>query len=301
MKTVLLEIPDDPALVPSWLEDQLVGEGLRELVSDLTAVHGNPPASRPALEAVFADQLEQVRESGLSVLNQNQVRTLLTHPALLWDLQEDLLTSGGEYWQSRLAENPLSQEDLDRGWDRLQTALSEDSFLSDPATTRTPTTPKVAWFRRPWLVSLATAAGVLLMVHFWDATINPPQQPTVATWGWDKPGALPQDVAADVYLNRLADAADQWFNKRPETRQALARRIIQFRQGCSTLILSEHKPLTPEDRQWLIEKCQAWAAKLDGQLTALEAGVNLSVVREASDETIQNLITALRKRAETVG
>jgi len=103
-----------------------------------------------------------------------------------------------------------------------------------------------------------------------------------------------------VYLDRLADAAGEWFKKRPDDPNALARRIGEFRQGCSVLILSPHKPLAAQDRAWLVEKCRAWAAKLDAHLAALEGGASAAQVRDEADATINKLIAALRERAQAL-
>ena len=84
---------------------------------------------------------------------------------------------------------------------------------------------------------------------------------------------------------------------RPE---ALAQRILEFRQGCSALILSDHKPLSPADREWLIEKCQGWAEKLDAQVAAVENSNHIQTVRQEMDETVRNIITTLRNRAKQV-
>ena len=119
-------------------------------------------------------------------------------------------------------------------------------------------------------------------------------------WGWNRPGALADDLPPGVYLDRLADAAGEWFKKRPDDPIALARRIGEFRQGCSVLILSPHKPLSARDRAWLVEKCRAWAAKLDAHLAALEAGASAAKVRDDADATISKLIEALRDRAKSL-
>jgi hypothetical protein len=109
-----------------------------------------------------------------------------------------------------------------------------------------------------------------------------------------------QDVSADRYLNGLADAAEDWFKKRPEKPADLARRLNEFRQGCSTLILAPHQPLAAKDRQWLVDKCRAWAVKLDRHLTDVEAGKDVLQVRREADETVEKLIAALRTRAAEV-
>ncbi|MEQ9408153.1 MAG: hypothetical protein RIK87_10530 [Fuerstiella sp.] len=100
-----------------------------------------------------------------------------------------------------------------------------------------------------------------------------------------------------AYLDSLADSAQEWFGKRPDTARAVATRIAQFRQGCSTLILADHAPLSAEDRTWLVGKCRARATKLDGHLAAVEAGQDAATVLTAADDTVNKLITALRGRA----
>ena len=156
------------------------------------------------------------------------------------------------------------------------------------------------------LVSLAATAAVvlaILTVSQWpggDQKENVPPGGGVASstgWGWNRPDALPQDLPRDAYLNHLADAAHAWFNKRPDDRAALAQRITEFRQGCTVLLQSPHKPLPAGDRAWLVEKCGAWAAKLGAHLAALESGQDVAKVRGEADETINKLITALRQRA----
>jgi hypothetical protein len=121
-----------------------------------------------------------------------------------------------------------------------------------------------------------------------------------STWGWNKPTSRPLDGPAPAYLNRLAEAAEEWFSKRPEKPLALATRIAEFRQGCSKLILSNHEPLSDEDRRWLIVRCRLCAARLDKQLAALEAGRGPLQVRDEADQTIRDLIKAIRARAEEV-
>ncbi len=129
-----------------------------------------------------------------------------------------------------------------------------------------------------------------------------PATPPVAApgWGWDKPGALPNDGPADAYFVQLADAANDWFKKRPEDATSVKQRITQFRDGCSTLIEASHEPLAVEDRQWLVEKCRAWRDKLDEQLAAIDAGTDPLTVRESADEIVNKLMTALRTRADEV-
>jgi hypothetical protein len=122
----------------------------------------------------------------------------------------------------------------------------------------------------------------------------------MAGWGWSRPGALAQGVTPSTYLDRLADAAEDWFKKRPGDAPTLARRIGEFRQRCSTLILAEHRPLAAEDRAWLVGKCRDWAAKLDDHLRAVEAGDEPAKILGEADETVRKLIATIRGRAQAV-
>jgi hypothetical protein len=104
-------------------------------------------------------------------------------------------------------------------------------------------------------------------------------------------------VTRKQYLTALADGAEQWRGKRPDTPQALAQRINEFRQGCSQLILADHKPLAPGDRNWLVDKCHLWASKLDVDLAALENGKDVLAVRAEVDQMVDKLVKTLRDRA----
>jgi hypothetical protein len=132
----------------------------------------------------------------------------------------------------------------------------------------------------------------LLTVYRWpgrDQDGNGPGGAGVASasgWGWNGPDALPQDLSRDAYLNRLADGAQAWFNKRPADRADLNQRITEFRQGCAVLIQSPRKPLPADDRAWLVGKCRAWEAKLGTLSAALESGEEVDKVRGEADETI---------------
>jgi hypothetical protein len=155
------------------------------------------------------------------------------------------------------------------------------------------------------LVSLIMAALTLVAVIIVDRwpgrTGDSPflgNESATATsgWGWNRPDAFPQELTRRAYLDHLADSAQEWFRERPNTPLTLARRIAGFRQSCSVLILTAHRPLPAEDRTWLVERCQAWAARLDAHLAAVEAGESWRIVRNRADETIIKLITALRLR-----
>jgi hypothetical protein len=108
---------------------------------------------------------------------------------------------------------------------------------------------------------------------------------------------MPTNVTEREYLDALADGAEQWFNKRPQDAASLAQRIGELRQGCSRLILADHEPLSADDGQWLVGKCREWAAKIDEQLVALEAGAEPHDVLAQMDMIVDKLAHAIRGRA----
>lgn len=298
MKLHAFDIPDDPARLSRWLEEQLVGLDLIELVAELSAVHGTSvPAS---LREVLDGRREDVLSRGLAALPPETLRLFLLQPRLLLELQDLVLMEGGPYWDELGRLSPAFRDQLARGRDRLRAFLEGEDCEEVSERGVLALRPATAWYRRPWVVSLATAAAVLAGVGAYQWS-RPPAEVSLATaptgWGWTRPDALPADVPAEVYLTRLADAAEEWFKKRPDDPVALAARIAEFRQGCSVLLLAKHEPLPAEDRQWLLDRCRLWARKLHNHLVAVEVGRDPGEVRAEADETVHQLIAALRERA----
>jgi hypothetical protein len=119
------------------------------------------------------------------------------------------------------------------------------------------------------------------------------------TWGFEKFAAVKPGVGREEYLRQLAAAAKEWSAKRPTDAAGLAKRIGEFRRGCSEILLAEHTPLPPADRAWLKDRCRQWAAALDKHLTALEAGGDAAAVRAEVDDTATKIAAALLGRADT--
>jgi hypothetical protein len=294
MNLVALEIPDDPARLAGWLEQHLIGFNLGDLALELAAFHGEAAEPARSVRDLLGNSLATVLERGLGQIPNDRLRQLLLQPTLLLELQEIVLAEGGDYWDRLGLESRTADGPMERGRQRLQDLLTFEAPASEPGSDRLEGRQTLAWYRRPSFVCLATAASVLVGVFLFQQ-LSPPAAPG---WGWNRPGVLALDVPAQSYLNGLADAASDWFNKRPETPAALAGRLNEFRRGCSNLIFAEHRPLTPQDRQWLVNKCRNWAGKLDKHLGDLEAGQSLFRVRTEADDTVNKLIAALRSRAE---
>ena len=300
-----MEIPDDPAQLPGWLEGHLLGLDLAELVAELTAVHGPAPRDGLSLQHVLGTRQGAMLASGLRELPPETLRQFLVRPQLLLDLQELILTEGSRYWDRPAPPAAGLREQVERGRRHLETFLAAEGQRAAPARQTVPSERAVAWYRLPSVVSLATAAAVLLAVgvyqHYRPSEPVQPGGPMAAAptgWGWNKPDALVQNVPADAYLKRLADGAEEWFKKRPDEPADLAKRLAEMRQGCSMLIFAAHQPLAQLDRAWLVEECRAWGGRLDRHLRALESGgLAVAEVRTEADATVNLMIATLRQRA----
>jgi hypothetical protein len=222
-----------------------------------------------SLETILGNQRDAVLAHGLGSLSQERLRQLLRHPRLLLDLQELIVSSGRPFWHGR-AESALEQAPasdqraaIDRDWAWLTTNVIDqpaaavsvpfrpDAIHSSAAPTPARDGTRFRWRLRS-MASLAAAAAVILAILTVfrlpgrDQNGNGSGGVGVASpsgWGWNRPEALPQDLSPGAYLNHLADGAQAWLNKRPADRVALIQRITEFREGCTVLIQSPHKPL----------------------------------------------------------
>jgi hypothetical protein len=295
MSFLALDIPEQHADRAAWLERQLVGLRLAELISSLEAFHP-PVGAPPRLEDLLGTEADAVLTRGLSPLSPLQLQQLLAHPRLLLELQERVLRDGGEHWR-RLPLTTEHQQLVDETFAQVQ-----NQTVSPTVTAATPpaqTSGGAAVRRIPWRQLLAIAALVVVVVGGWwrSARFSPP----AAGWGWERPGALAFNGSAREYLEHLANTAEEWFRKRPESAPELQRRLEEFRRGCDVLLVAPHPPLAEGDREWLRERCRAWRDKIDGHLAALAAGGDVPAVRDAADTTVRNLMKALRERAAAVG
>jgi hypothetical protein len=291
-----LEMPEEAKQAGAWLERLLLSPYLGALVAELTAVHGEMP--RQPLAEVLEGRLDEVLTSGLRVFPET-LRALLRQPVALLELQERILAESGGYWNRQVASSRELDDFVAAGRGRLERFLIAEGRHPSPAPAPVslPFTPR--WFSRPWVVSMGTAAAVLLVVllyrHFEPTKTRPPE---TTAWGWNKPGALPKGKLPAEYLATLADEADEWFAERPQGPAALAQRIGELRQGCAKLIFARHEALGSADRRWLVERCRDWAVELDRQLEGLEAGREPAHVQESVNEIVKRMSGALRNRAK---
>lgn len=291
MKLQIADIPENAADIPAWLEGQLLGPHLGELVAELAAVHQQSTAT-VTLDDVVGTHRADVLERGLGVLSPARFSRLLTNPRLLFALQELVLIEGGPYWSNvPPADNLLLETQFERGRERLRAFLDGQLAPVVPVTLtalRRPAAQERARFPWAWAV-LATAAAVGLAVYL--------GRPPMAEWGWNNSGLLTAQVTGPEYLNRLADAVLEWNNQPRDSKARLAQRLGELKSGCDKLIAANHPQLSQADQTWLLDKCKAWAGKIDDLRKSLDQGEDPDAVRKRADETIQNFVDALRQKA----
>ena len=288
MKIVALSIPDDPTQWAGWLEQQLVGLHLYELVEELKVFHQFPDDPALNLNGVCGGQLARVFESGLSALSDAQVRLLLKTPRLLLELQEQVLEHGGTYW-TQLPRSDEQQQKLAESWQKLSASLADTTIARDASMSRRQV------LRR---MSLAGAAAVVAVgVGLWFL------QPTGPNWGFDRPGAFTAKLGGPAYCRHLARLVqDDWTATRWQNAESLERSLRDFIHGCDSLLAAPHPQFAQDaDRKWLKDRCQLWRGKLSVQLADLKSGKRpFAAVRDDTNTTVRNLINALNKQAEKV-
>ena len=294
------DIPDDPGQLSSWLEGHLQGLDLAQLVANCRRCMGQARATDGDLDHLLGDRKNAILSDGLRALPPEKLRRFLVQPRLLLDLQDLVLSEGGPYWNA-IPANAEHNTHVLHGAERLQAFLTAEAGPS-----RSLPLQRQRWYRQPWFVSLATAASLVAAFFLFeqlrrrssDSSERPPPELASAAWGWNKPDTLAADASRADYLNRLADRAGEWFEQRPTESADVARRIQQFRSGCTRLIFAEHRPLSPAEKEELIENCRIWGRKLDKQVAALESGQNPLEVRKETDDLIRHMIDRLHEQAK---
>src|SRR5438105_2162472 len=140
MKLVAMNIPDDPARLPGWLEQHLVGLDLAALVLELLAVQRSAGQAPVAVTELLGDRLTQVLQKGLTSLPPDILKRLLRQPQSLLELQALILTQGGAYW----AQLPASAE-IDHLARQGEQRLAD--YLARPAAKVRPVASQRPWYQ----------------------------------------------------------------------------------------------------------------------------------------------------------
>jgi hypothetical protein len=288
MNLSIFDMPDDAAELKRWLEQKVAGRGLADFIAELSTMHKaggiQTSETNPSLPEVLGAQKASLLDKGLDALTNEQVRTLLRHPNLLWELQDLILEGGGEYWLDLMNQvNARPTVSVESRSNALRTGTSGSGAAGSSRSN---------W--RMVVVAVTTLAAALLGI----VGYNQWMVPAGPTWGFSQPGLFEAPLDGPAYLEHLANAADAWFKKRPAESLALKNRLIEFRAGCIQLLDAKHSQLAQADRAWLRERCEKWIGKLDAHLAALDrTGSDFSSVLKEADSTIEELKTKLRAQA----
>lgn len=281
----LFAMPDDPAAIPAWLDRALLGPDLSSLVEELRVVHR--PGAKPNLDAVLGTHRRAFLTRGFGALPKTVLRQLLRNPDLLLELPDAVYAEGSDFWFAE----PLTAEEEARA-----TTVANRVRAARPVETQ----PGRAWRwaeRVWWAVAVAAAVVLTVVVVRPSAKPDEPLAAAAPGWGFNKIGELPRNVDSKTVYAKLADLADEWGKKPTDDRLALAKRLTEFRLGCSALQGATDLPLPPADVAWVKGRCREWATLIDGHLRDLDAGEDVPSVRVAAGETVARMAKELRDRS----
>lgn len=305
----LLDIPDDDAQLPGWIEQMLVSPEFGEIASQLQFL--NQSASSQGSSAIVAPTkslddatLREIATDGLASRDLETCRQLLRHPQSLVDLNDLIFEHGSDYWMGKIPqpgeEGQASQAEwLSQVRDQLFAGVAEPSVArsanaGSAVASSGPT-------RRMWLAIAASIAAVGLGVAFSPLFDAPPQ----TAWGWMQEDALPANVSADKYLAATSDSVLQWFDRSNDTADELSANLQHLAAGCQKLIDAPHEPLSEVDRAWMLERCLAWQPaihSLADSAAALSPDDQRAIteIRNDADDLVSRIANALKKRAQQV-
>lgn len=324
MKLLIFNLPTDPNLIPDWLEQQIVGTSLAQLIAELSAVHGGPPHQK--LRDICGSSHQNLLQVGLRALSEFQIQQLLQNPTALGELQEDGFVGGYPYW-TRLAESSRASSLADL---LLQSRFLPHSLLDSPTdaglTRRTaPELPNLTEPRPGQESSPSSAIDGIQPLEMPEGSVSRPPQgvkrgrlilalaPAIvaatalflllpansssAPWGFQRPGLVTAQMSESELFSSLATASGEWFAQDRSTLPALRRSLVEFSAGCNALIAAPLPQLSPEKRELLREKCRTWQRDADALLAQLEAPTPaLAEVRKSSDALMTRLGNALRRQ-----
>ena len=294
MNLRLFSIPDDPADWPVWLEREIVGMNLVELVHELPVFVEPSDEPEVTIDAFLGSRREDVLQSGLAVLSHQEIGRLFRQPSLLFDLQELVLSEGGSYWNAVPLED-AQQQFLARNSETILRQISgsqDDTTLSRSVTQ--PTSPAAGSTTRRrfvrWVVSVAAMLGLVLLA--W-------RKFSPAPWGFDRALASSSGMSEPQFLNHCADVVEQdWKTRDLSSPSELSNALREFRDGCNRMIATEHAQLSEANQVWFRERCTLWRDRVIGEMDKLAKDPSqYSEVKANANDVIAKLGVALRTRA----
>jgi len=286
MTITLTTIPDTTADWPNWLDRQLVGARLGDLVEELRVSGAAPESKSATLDQILtANQQQNVLTSGTSVFSTEQFRCLFGNPDALLQLQERVLEADREFWRSVPRADAVAFQS-NRVFGSLNLQSTDSNQLATDTTDSTPTRSGHGMF---WLVS--TVAAALLAVTIWQNQANVGEHNGLAN-----PALASMEVeSAQQWFDAVADAGAEWEQHDELDKDELLASIKDVSDACQKLIDNPNSVLEDAERKWFVQKCQNWKTKLDDTYADLQSdSLSLEDARTQADGIMTKLVNVLK-------
>ena len=289
MKPFELDLPATDDQMCFWLERQLVSGDLIDTVEKLHTLSGATEAKRILRDESLERRLDEamngmgqtVIDTGVSVLTNQQIASLLREPELLLALQDRVLTACSPYWDNFLATQTTTEPQV--------LAASTNRIV---ATTRLAPVAQRSWYLPAVWSSLCTAAAVLIVVGRWESSSTPLQEGRTACH-WSIPVLQKSTDGQQLFRQITLDAT--WPILPHSTAAELARDMADYRAKCSQMILADFAFLTQKEQTFFRDKCRLWAQKMDVQLVRLESQGDDPTLRLQVHTEMATIIANLQK------
>jgi hypothetical protein len=312
MSLIVFEMPSDVGELRRWLETQIVGLNLADLVDELNVLRQADSHEPDAtLDVVFGNRLPQILSEGLAAADDEDLEVLLMRPELLLELQECVARDGAGIWLERVAQNGELRVIADRVGRKVSASLAAQPVLAPgkkagaaavPAVSNRAAADKATVSAQPrsfnWkalfspgAIALYAIAACLLLAFSLGGEKH-------SGLVWQTETTL--DVEPDRYFKRLADSADRWKQAPHGSREEVELTVSEMHRSCMNLLQADHSKLEEKDRNWLHARCGKWAANIDLQLAVLKAGGDPQAVHAEVDKIVSTLAGALRERSELI-
>ena len=298
MNPLALELPEDHSLWATWLDHQVVGPDLRLLVRQWELLAGVNSELSPGesweqrLVAQFTDQLPKILAIGLGALSSDELQRFLRQPRLLLALQEQVLMSGGPYWE-RLYRSEMHLDDSARSSSKVRAAVRE---TAQPAVTKehqvevspsldrnsTPT-PSRSSLRTVLMLAAVAASALIAVVYL---------QPGTKSRFFGRTGLVGSTLEGREFTKSLAVAIrDDWDADSSDAE--FRNQLRSLRDSCERLLAADLHQLSPDVAQDLKTRCRKWQASFSEMLDALDTGRPVSKVRLEANQLVDRLVAVL--------
>jgi len=306
MSLIALDLPENTREWPNWLEQQLVGLELRDVVRQLELIgRGQLEGTwiNPSLDSVLGDRRDALLETGLGSLNEAQLVSLIQHPRLLLELQEFVLIHGGDYWSK--VERSTEHETLVADEKQRLSRSVTDALLQSDAPTKIESTIRrelddkegsrttsVSWQRRTWLVFAAAVAAAFLFAILPNFMATQPEGHFFA-----HRGLLNSSLKDGEFLRQVASVVSSDWNENATDKKALHEQLIAFRDSCDVLLAANLAQVDTAIAAEFKKRCEVWREKMVKNIDQLASNAPFQEVQLEANATIGKLTQFLNELA----